>query len=143
MIDIDRNINSSLYETDDSISKKINININVRNNSIVVYSANVTATNGSTLVNPSVTLEPGEYYYRHTFYPVESNNDMFLFLLYTNDLNYPLWSYRQNSPLAENAVSIPYSFNLNTKVKVNVAIYNPSTQNYNIKSTINIFKRVK
>lgn len=68
---------------------------------------------------------------------------MLLILLYTNDLNYPFYSYRQNSPLAGNAISIPFMFNLNKKVKVNIAIYNPSTQNYNIRSTITIFKRVK
>lgn len=79
MTDIDRNINSFLYETNDSISKKININTHVRNNSNVIYSANVSATNGGNIVVPSVTLEPGEYYYRHTFYPVESNNDIFCF----------------------------------------------------------------
>lgn len=49
MTDIDRNINSFFYETNDSISKKININTHVRNNSIVIYSADVSATNGGNI----------------------------------------------------------------------------------------------
>lgn len=143
MKDIDRNINSYLYENDNAIFNKININTDVRNNSDVVYSADVTATNGGTIVIPGVILEPGEYYFRHTFFPVESNNDDFLFTLYTNDLNYPFFTYKQNSPLSGNNISILCSFNLDKKIKINIAIRKPDTQNFNIRSTINIFRRKK
>lgn len=141
MKDIDRNINSYLYETDNVIFNKININTDVRNNSVVVYSADITAINGATITNPSAILEPGEYYFRHTFFPVESNNDDFFFALYINDLNYPFCTYKQNSPLSGNNISIPCSFNLDKKIKINIAIRKPDTQNYNIRSTINIFRR--
>lgn len=141
MKDIDRNINSYLYENDNVIFNKISINTDVRNNSVVVYSADITATNGSTITNPSVILEPGEYYFRHTFFPVESNNDDFFFTLYINDSNYPFCTYKQNSPLSGNNILIPCSFNLDKKIKINIGILKPDTQNYNIRSTINIFRR--
>lgn len=136
MKDIDRNINSYLYETDNVI-----FNTDVRNNSVVVYSTDIIAINGGTIMNPSVILEPGEYYFRHTFFPVESNNDDFFFTLYINDLNYPFCTYKQNSPLSGNNIFIPCSFNLDKKIKINIAIRKPDTQNYNIRSTINIFRR--
>lgn len=143
MLDIDRNINSSLYETDDNIYKKININTDVKNNSKLVYSKTATALNGGTISTPTTILGPGEYYYRHKFFIVESNNDMFLFLLYTNNRDYPFFSYRQNSPLSGLSIVIPYAFNLSTTTEINVAINFPGTQNYNINSIIEIYKRVK
>lgn len=144
MLDIDRNINSFLYENDNAIFNKININTDVRNNSVVVYSVDITAINGGTIaIPPGVILEPGEYYFRHTFLPVESNNDDFFFALYTNDLNYPFCSYKQNSPLSGNNIFIPCSFNLDKKIKINIAIHKPDTQSFNIRSTINIFRRKK
>ena len=144
MKDIDRNINSFLYENDNAIFNKININTDVRNNSVVVYSADITAINGGTIaIPPGVILEPGEYYFRHTFLQVESNNDDFFFTLYTNDLNYPFCSYKQNSPLSGNNIFIPCSFNLDKKIKINIAIRKPDTQSFSIRSTINIFRRKK
>ena len=141
MLDIDRNINSSLYETDDNIYKKININTDVKNNSKLIYSKTVSALNGASISTPTTILGPGEYYYRHKFFLVESNNDMFL--LYTNNRDYPFCSYRQNSPVSGLSVVIPCSFNLSTTAEINVAIIFPGTQNYNINSIIEIYKRVK
>lgn len=143
MLDIDRNINSHLYETDDNIYKKININTDVTNNSKLIYSRTLTAFNGGAISAPTTILEPGEYYYRHKFFVVESNNDMFLFLLYTKNRDYPFCSYRQNSPLSGLSIVIPCAFNLSTTAEINVAIIFPDTQNYNINSAIEIYKRVK
>lgn len=138
MKDIDRN--SFLYEN--AIFNKINLNTDVRNNSVVVYSVDINAINGGTIaIPPGVILEPGEYYFRHTFYPVESNNDYFLFSLFTKDINYPFCTYKQNSPLSGTNINIPCSFNLDKKIQFNIEIHKPNTQSFNISSKINIFRR--
>lgn len=124
MKDIDRNINSPLYEIS-KISNMIDTASEILVNFTNIYTAVI---NGAGVWN--IELQPGEYYYRHVAQPIESDNSSFFIVVYGKSSEYPLYSYYIQSTLTavsnRNSV-IPYHFIIDTPIK----------------STIQIKKRVK
>lgn len=141
MIDIDRNINSPLYEKS-KITNITDLSYEISNNFKNVFSANVNSAGIW-----SIELQSGEYYYRHTLMPVESDNSSFFVLLYGKSSVYPLHSYYAQSPLETSANRgssiIPYHFIIDNPIKISILVQNINLETSKIKSTIQIVKRVK
>ena len=139
MKDIDRNINSPLYKVS-KISHINDIAPEITVNFTNVYTANINAT--STL---NVELQPGEYYFRHVLQPVEANNSMFFVTLCGKSSAYPFYSYYAQSPLAGSDYNpvIPYHFIVDKPIVIKILIWNINEQTSEIKSTIQIKKRVE
>lgn len=140
MKDIDRNINSPLFEIS-KISNTIDTASEILVNFTNIYTAVI---NGAGVRN--VELQPGEYYYRHVAQPIETDNSSFFIVLYGKSSEYPLCSYYIQSPLTAvtnlNSV-VPYHFIVDTPIKLTILVQNVNTENAKIKSTIQIKKRVK
>lgn len=138
MKDIDRNINSPLYTLNEIIH--INgISYNITDNFTNVLSENVNG-NG----NWSAELQPGEYYYRHVLYSVESDNYNYV-EIHGQSSEYPLYSYYAQSPLAGSVdyIVIPYHFVVDKSLIINITASNINGENSKIKSVIQIKKRVR
>jgi hypothetical protein len=139
MKDIDRNINSPLYEVS-KISHITDISSEITVNFKNVYTAQV---NGA--ASYSVELQPGEYYFRHVLRPVEANNSMFFVILCGNSSAYPIYSYYAQSPLANTVgeTVIPHHFIVDKPIELRIYIWNINEQTSTIKGTIQIKKRVQ
>ena len=144
MKDIDRNINSYFYPSANSFNKYNDIReINYKNLS-QVYSvtANVIDNIDATQIGIT-TLEPGEYYYRHTLNTAISEGSC-LFSLIQNDYLFPLLSYYIQAPITEtNHSIIPYRFIIQNTTTIRITREKPTSENFKINSLIQIFKRVK
>lgn len=139
MKDIDRNINSPLY----TLSKIIHINDiapNITDNFTNVLSVSVNG-NG----NWTAELQPGEYYYRHVLYSVESGNFNYYVEIYGQSSAYPIYSYYAQSPLAGSIdyIAIPYYFVVDKPLIIGISVSNLNGENSKIKSVIQIKKRVR
>lgn len=139
MKDIDRNINSPLYE-----QAKI-YHVNDIAPEILVNFKNVftqTINNGCIY---SVDIQPGEYYYRHILQPVESDNSFFFITLCGKSSEYPFYSYYAQSPLTGNVsyTVIPYHFIVDSPITIKIIVQNINAESSKIKSSIQIKKRVK
>lgn len=139
MKDIDRNINSPLY----TLSKIIHINDIASN--ITDNFTNVLSVNANGKGNWTAELQPGEYYYRHVLYPVESDNFNYYFEIHGQSSAYPIYSYYAQSPLAESIdyIVIPYHFVVDKPLIISIAAYNINGENSKIKSVIQLKKRVR
>lgn len=141
MKDIDRNINSHLY----TLSKIIHINAiasNITDNFTNVFSVNVNGNGAWT-----VELQPGEYYYRHVLYSVESDNFNYYVEIHGQSSAYPIYSYYAQSPLTRGTgndyIAIPYHFVVDEPLIIGITASNINGENSKIKSVIQIKKRVK
>lgn len=141
MKDIDRNINSPLYEKS-KITNITDLSYEISDNFKNVFTANVNGT-GSW----SAELQPGEYYYRHSLKPVESDNSTFFVSLYGKSSVYPVFGYYAQSPLQANdnrgSSIIPYHFIIDNPIKIVILVQNINAESAKIKSSIQIMKRVK
>lgn len=143
MKDIDRNINSYLYNTANSFNvyhddsglipgKELNQVYSVYAN--VIDNLNSEEIGGT-------ALEPGEYYYQHIL-NTEISEGSCLFSLIQNDQQFPLLSYYVQTPISETKYSIiPYHFLITKKTKINIVREKPTSENFKIKSVIRIYKR--
>ena len=139
MKDIDRNINSPLY----TLSKIIHINdiaSNITDNFTNVLSLNLNG-NG----NWTCELQPGEYYYRHVLYSVESDNFNYYIEIHSQSSAYPIYSYYAQSPLAGSIeyIVIPYYFVVDKPLTIAITAININGENSKIKSVVQIKKRVR
>lgn len=139
MKDIDRNINSPLY----TLSKIIHINgiaSNITDNFTNVSSVNINGNGAWT-----AELQPGEYYYRHVLYPVESDNFNYYVEIHGQSSAYPIYSYYAQSPLAGSIdyITIPYHFVVDKPLIIAITASNINGENSKIKSVIQIKKRVR
>lgn len=137
MKDIDRNINSPLYE-----QAKI-YHVNDIAPEILVNFKNVfteTVNKGGVY---TVDIQPGEYYYRHILEQVESDNSFFFITLYGKSFEYPFYSYYAQSPLTTSYTVIPYHFIVDSPITINIIVRNINAENSKIKSSIQIKKRVR
>lgn len=130
MKDIDRNINSPLY----TLSKIIHINdiaYNITDNFTNVLSANVNG-NGTW----TAELQPGEYYYRHVLYSVESDNFNYYIEIHGQSSAYPIYSYYAQSPLAGSIdyIAIPYHFVVDKPLIIGITASNINGENSKIKA---------
>lgn len=104
MRDIDRNINSLIYEKIDNIENSLSIDINL-SSAVLIKTADVNITNDITRQNVFfVTLKKGIYYYRHTFNKVDSDNLQCLFMAATKKIS-PFFSYYGQSPIIDSSLS--------------------------------------
>lgn len=137
MKDIDRNINSPLYE-----QAKIYHVYDVASEILVNFKNVFTETVNKGGVY-SVDIQPGEYYYRHILEQVESDNSFFFITLYGKSFEYPFYSYYAQSPLTSSYTVIPYHFIVDSPITINIIVRNINGENSKIKSSIQIKKKVK
>lgn len=139
MKDIDRNINSPLYTSNEIIHIN-NIASNITDNFTNVLSINVNG-NGSW----TAELQPGEYYYRHVLYSVESDNFNYYVEMHGQSSAYPFYGYYAQSPLAGSIdyIAIPYHFVVDKSLIIAITASSINGENSKIKSVIQIKKRVK
>lgn len=90
-----------------------------------------------------VKIEPGEYYYRHALKSTVSEGSC-LFTVIQNDRQFPLISYYVEAPSVETNFSvIPYRFITSTITTIRFHREKPTSENFKIRSVIEIYKRVK
>lgn len=139
MLDIDRNVNSLVYEvtSGDYI------------NNLSSTTDNFTAVRSININKPSswkITLDPGEYYYKHMLYAVESGNSMIFVGIYSETYSFPMHTYYAQSTLKEDSaftVIIPWHFVINKPLAFTISVNKMSNENLTLKSLIEISKRVK
>lgn len=139
MKDIDRNINSPLYNM-----MKISYLTDVSHEILSSFKNVFTKTvDGVNIYN--TTLQPGEYYYRHILNSVESDNSFFFILICGNSAQYPIYSYYAQSPLKEtiSQITIPYHFYVDRPTAIRINIWNINAESSKISGSIEIYKRVK
>ena len=139
MKDIDRNINSPLYES----AKIYHINDNA--SEILANFKNVFSEPANKDAIYTVNLQPGEYYYRHILEPVESDNSFFFITLCGKNYEYSFYSYYAQSPLMGSASYniIPYHFIVDNPTIIRIFVRNSNAESSKIKSSIRIAKRVR
>lgn len=118
MKDIDRNINSYLYNVANSFNVYHDVTGLNYNMLKQVYSAfaNVNDNLNATTIGGTI-LEPGEYYYQHVLSTRVSEGSC-LFSVIQNDKQFPLFSYYVQTPISETRYSIiPYHFLITKKNK--------------------------
>jgi hypothetical protein len=137
MKDIDRNINSPLYEQ----AKIYHVN-NIAPEILVNFKDVFTETinNGGVY---TADIQPGEYYYRHILEQVESDNSFFFITLCVKSFEYPFYSYYAQSPLTASYTVIPYHFIVDSPITIKIIVRNINAENSKIKSSIQIKKKVK
>lgn len=143
MKDIDRNINSYLYNTANSFNVYHDVSGLIPGKELnQVYSvyANVIDNLNAEIIG-GTALEPREYYYQHIL-NTEISEGSCLFSLIQNDKQFPLLSYYVQTPISETKYSIiPYHFLITKKTKINIVREKPTSENFKIKSVIRIYKR--
>lgn len=142
MEDIDRNINSYLYNAANSFNVYHDVSGLIPGELKQVYSAyaNVIDNLNAAEIGGTV-LEPGEYYYQHIL-NTEISEGSCLFSVIQNDHQFPLLSYYVQTPISETKYSIiPYHFLISKKAKINIVREKPTSENFKIRSVIRIFKR--
>lgn len=140
MLDIDRNINSLVYEitSGDYIN---DLSSGTIDNFAVIHSINV-----NNVGSWKIALDPGEYYFKHILYPVESDNSMIFIEVYTSKFLFPIHSYYAQSALTESStfnVIIPWHFVINNPITFNISVNNINNATLKLKSLIEINKKVK
>ena len=106
-----------------------------------IYSINI-----KTIGNWKITLEPGEYYYKHILYPVESDNSAIFVGIYSTKFSFPINSYYAQSSLAGSStvnVIIPRHFVINDTITLNINVTSISNATLQLNSLIEINKKVK
>lgn len=142
MKDIDRNINSYLYNVANSFNVYHDVTGLIPGELKQVYSvyADVIDNLNATEIG-GTTLEPGEYYYQHIL-TTEVSEGSCLFSVIQNDHQFPLFSYYVNAPISETKYSIiPHRFLITKKTRINIEREKPTSENFKIRSVIRIYKR--
>lgn len=144
MKDIDRNINSYLYSTANSFNSYHDVSSFSYRELKQVYSVQADVTDNLNAIEIGGTaLEAGEYYYQHILNTDVSEGSC-LFSLIKSDRQFPLLSYYVYTPISETKYSIiPYRFLITKKTNINIEREKPTSENFKIRSTIKIYKRVK
>lgn len=141
MRDIDRNINSIIYDKIDNIKNSLSIDINL-SNATFIKSSDVNVENNITKQNIFfVTLNKGVYYYRHTFDKVTSDNLQCLFMAATNKIS-PFFSYYGQSPIIDTSLTslIGRTFTVD-KDNTNFYVYiKPVSETFKISGHISLWK---
>jgi hypothetical protein len=141
MLDIDRNINSIIYNKIDNIENSLSIDINL-SAATLIKTTDVNIVNDITKQNVFfATLNKGIYYYRHTFNKVTSDNLQCLFMASTNKIS-PFFSYYGQSPIIDIPLTslIGQTF-LVDKDKTNFYVYiKPDSETFKISGYISIWK---
>lgn len=143
MKDIDRNINSYLYNAANSFNVYHDVTGLVAGKELKqVYSAYANVIDNLNAADIGNTeLEPGEYYYQHIL-NTEVSEGSCLFSVIQNDKQFPLFSYYVQTPISETKHSIiPYHFLISKKTRINIVREKPTSENFKIKSIIRIYKR--
>lgn len=140
MLDIDRNINSLVYEitSGDYINDLSSTTID---NFVVVHS--ITAKNVGSW---KITLDPGEYYFKHILYPVESDNYMIFTEIFSSKFSFPIHNYYAQSALTGSSafnVIIPWHFVINKQITFNISINKTTNATIKLDSLIEINRKVK
>lgn len=141
MLDIDRNINSIIYNRVDNIEKNLSIDINL-SDATLIKSTDVNIVNNITKQNVFfATLNKGNYYYRHTFDKVTSDNLQCLFMASTNKIS-PFFSYYGQSPVIDaTLISFIGRTFLVDKDNTNFYVYiKPDSETFKISGHISIWK---
>ena len=144
MKDIDRNINSYLYCATNAFNQYNNLidfnSINFEKKYTLDGSINPTSPESATI--GYVDIDAGEYYYRQSLYKTQSTGGC-LFKIYTANEQFPLFSFYAFTPIPLTFKSlIPYRFIVNSPTRVSFAHEKPTSQDFNLDFTIEIFKRV-
>lgn len=138
MKDIDKNINSLVYEV--TSGDYLN-DINSSNGNIKVIHSIAIKKAGLW----SVTLEPGEYYYKHVFYPLESVSSTFFITIYSEKFSFPFHTYYAQSALKGSSafnIIIPWHFVINDTFTFNISVNSINNENTELNSLIEISKKV-
>lgn len=140
MKDIDRNINSYLYNAANSFNVYHDVTGLIPRELRQVYSTNANVIDNLNAANiGNITLEPGEYYYQHIL-NTEVSEGSCLFSVIQNDKQFPLFSYYVNTPISNTQYSIiPYHFLISKKTTINIEREKPTSENFKISSVIRIF----
>lgn len=139
MLDIDRNVNNFVYEI--TSGDYINNLSPTTNNFKIVSSINVKQVSSW-----KITLDPGEYYYKHILYPVESGNSMIFVSVYSEIYSFPIHTYYAQSTLKGGSpftVIIPWHFVINNPITFTISVNNIGNVNLTLSSLIEISKKVK
>lgn len=139
MLDIDRNVNSLVYEV--TSGDYINNLSPTTDNFKTVHSINIKQVSSW-----KITLDPGKYYYKHILYPVESGNSLIFVSVYSEIYSFPVHTYYAQSTLKEGSpftVIIPWHFVINNPTTFTISVNNITNANLTLSSLIEISKRVK
>lgn len=143
MKDIDRNINSIIYDNLAHINILTNSEINAADYEIV-YSYNTNYTNVTSKETIfSKNLAKGEYLYLHAVSAVTSNNHACVFSLCSKAISRPIVTYSAQSPLSETNLITYYSyrFNFDNDSIINIIRNEAIQPEYNFKGIIYILRR--
>lgn len=142
MKDIDRNINSYLYYVSNALNTFNDIRDLNSDKLQKVYTIETAITGIKEGVIGYVDIEPGEYYYRHSLYTDVSEGSC-LFSIYASYRSIPIFSYYAITPIELTYTTlIPYHFIVSTPTRIQFAHEKPTSQNFNLYSTFELFKRV-
>lgn len=139
MLDIDRNVNSPVYEI--TSGDYINDLRPATNNFKTVHTINV-----KKISSWEITLDPGEYYYKHILYPVESGNSKIFVSIYSEIYSFPMHTYYAQSTLKGGSaftVIIPWHFVINNPITVTISVNSIDNADITLSGLIEISKRVK
>lgn len=140
MLDIDRNINSLVYEI--TSGDYINDLSSTTVDSFKVVNSIIIKNIGSW----KIALNPGEYYFKHILYPVESDNAKMFIEIYSSKFSFPIHSYYAQSTLIGSSsfnVIIPWHFVINNPITFNISVNSISNATLKLNSLIEINKKVK
>lgn len=141
MPDIDRNINSLIYEKIDNIENSLSVDINL-SNATIIKTTTINIENDISRQNVFfANLSKGIYYYRHTFNKVTSDNLQCLFMATTNKIS-PFFSYYGQSPTIDTPITslIGRTF-LVDKDNTDFYVYiKPDSETFKISGYITIWK---
>lgn len=142
MKDIDRNINSYLYYVSNALNTFNDIRDLNSDKLKKVYTIEYGIRGIKEGVIGYVDIEPGEYYYRHSMYTGVSEGNC-LFSVYASYRSLPIFSYYAITPIELTYTAlIPYHFIVSTPTRIQFSHEKPSSQNFNLYSTLELFKRV-
>lgn len=142
MKDIDRNINSYLYCAASAFNKYNNLVDFNSSNFEKIYSIDGSIVSFEAADIGYVDIDAGEYYYRHSLYTSQSTGCC-LFKIYTAFDQFPLFSYYTFTPVELTYKSvIPYRFIVNSPTRVSFWHEQPTSQDFTLNYTIELFKRV-
>lgn len=140
MLDIDRNINSLVYEI--TSGDYINDLSSTTVDSFKVVNSITIKNVGSW----KIELNPGEYYFKHILYPVESDNSKIFIEIYSAKFSFPIHSYYAQSTLIGSSsfnVIIPWHFVINNPITFNISVNSINNATLKLNSLIEINKKVK
>lgn len=139
MLDTDRNVNSIVYEI--TSSDYINDLSPATNNFKTVSTIDV-----KQISSWKITLDPGEYYYKHILYPVESGNSKIFVSIYSAIYSFPLYTYYAQSTLKGGSaftVIIPWHFVINNPITLTISVNKIDNADITLSGLIEIKKKVK